>query len=94
MIYPLKYGPSVVYEKWNKMIYLEFLKSIYIMLQSDLLSCIKLRKYLDKDGFKFNPYDPCVANKIIEWEPPTIVFRVDDVKASHKNTKMVDKFEQ
>ena len=45
-------------------------------------------------GFKYKPCDPCVANKIIEGEPLTILFCVYDVKASHKDTNMVDNFEQ
>ena len=62
------------------------------MLQSYLLSCINLRKDLETDRFKFYPYDPCVAKNIVEGEPLTIVFRADDVKASHKGTKGVDNF--
>ena len=45
-------------------------------------------------GFKFNPYDPCVANKIIEEESLKLLFHVDDVKAVHRNKKLVDNFEQ
>ena len=62
------------------------------MLQSALLSYIKLGKYLETDGFKLDPYEPCVANNIIEGESLTIVFHVDDVKASHNDTKVVYKF--
>ena len=62
------------------------------MLQSYLLSYINMRKSLETDRFKFNPYDPCVANNIVEVEPLTIVFRADDVKAGHKGTKGVDNF--
>ena len=63
---PEKYGPNVVYEKGKKVLYLEVLKPIYGMLQSALLSYIKMRKYLETDGFKLNPYGPCVANNITE----------------------------
>ena len=52
----------------------------------------KLRKYLETYGFKFNPYDPCVSNNIVEGEPLTIVFRVDDVKTIHEDTKVVNNF--
>ena len=40
-------------------------------------------------GFKLNPYDLCVANKIIEGTQCTVVFYVDDNKISHKNPKVV-----
>ena len=64
------------------------------MLQSALLSYIKLIKYLETDGFKFNPYDPYMANNIIEGDPITVVLHVYDLKAIHKYTKVVDNFEQ
>ena len=50
------------------------------MLQTDLLSYIKLIKYLETDGFKFDSY---VDNRIIEGNPLPKVFHVYDVKASH-----------
>jgi hypothetical protein len=37
-----------------------------------------------------NPYDPCVANKMIEGEHMTICFHVDEYKLSHRTTKVVD----
>ena len=76
---PEKYGPNVFYEKLKNVLYLKLLKDIYGMLQPALFFYIKLSQYLDTDGFKFNPYNPCVSNKIIEGEPLTIVFHVDDV---------------
>ena len=44
-------------------------------------------------GFKINPYDPCVANRIIEGSQHTICWHVDDVKSSHKSKKVQDDFE-
>ena len=49
---------------------------------------------MDTYGFKFNPYDPCVANKITEGEPLTLVFHVDDIKASHKDKNVLENFKQ
>ena len=49
---------------------------------------------METDGFKFYPYDPYVANKIIEGEPLSVVFHVDNVKVSHKDKKAVDNFQQ
>jgi hypothetical protein len=37
-----------------------------------------------------NPYDPCVANKMIEGDQMTICFHVDDCKLSHHKTKVMD----
>ena len=41
-------------------------------------------------GFKVNPYDPCVANKIEKGKQLTVVWHVDDLKISRENTKVVD----
>ena len=79
-----KYYPAVVYERVNKVLYIEFLKYIYGMLQSAMLSSNKMEKYLKIDGSKLKPYDPCVANMIVEVESRTVVFRLDYVKASRK----------
>ena len=56
---PKKYGPNVDYEKVKEVLYIGMLIDIYGMLKSDLLSYIKLRKYLDTDIFKFNPHEYC-----------------------------------
>jgi hypothetical protein len=37
-----------------------------------------------------NPYDLCVANKMIEGDQMTICFHVDDFKLSHRKTKVMD----
>ena len=39
-----------------------------------------------------NPYDPCVANKMIEGKQHTIMWHVDDLMASHVNPKVNDNF--
>lgn len=61
---PLTYQDSVVFENGKKTLYVQVLKAIYGMLQSAILFYKKLRKDLEGIGFKFNPYDPCVANKM------------------------------
>ena len=40
-------------------------------------------------GFELNPYDPCVANKTINGKQITLVWHVDDIKASHVETEVV-----
>ena len=39
-----------------------------------------------------NPYDPCVANKIINDSQMTVTWHVDDLKISHKDSREVTKF--
>jgi len=43
----------------------------------------KFTKSLTGYGFEFNPYDPCVANKMINDSQMTIFFHVDDCQLSH-----------
>jgi hypothetical protein len=43
-----------------------------------------------KQGYILNPYDLCVANKLIEESQLTIVWRVDDLKVSHKSEAVLD----
>ena len=53
-----------------------------------------MKKDLEEIGFEFNPYDPCVANMMVRGEQLTVTFHVDDLKASHKNPKVIDDFIQ
>ena len=41
-------------------------------------------------GFKINPYDWCVANKMINGKQCTIGWHVDDLKISHIDSQVVD----
>jgi hypothetical protein len=47
-------------------------------------------KSLTKQGYKINPYDGCVANKVIKGKQITICFHVDDCKISHESSKVID----
>ena len=85
---PEVYGPFVVFERGQKVIYVQVMRAIYGMLQSALLWYKKFRKDLEGHGFKFNPYDPCVANKRIAGSQQTIRFHVDDLLSSHRKRKV------
>jgi hypothetical protein len=63
------------------------------MIQSSLLFYKKFRKDLEGIGFKVNPYDPCVANRIVNGKQHTITWHVDDVKSSHLDPKINDEFQ-
>ena len=89
---PEVYGPFVVFERGQKVIYVQVMRAIYGMLQSALLWYKKFRKDLEGHGFKFNPYDPCVANKRIAGSQQTIRFHVDDLLSSHRKRKVNQDF--
>ncbi len=62
------------------------------MFIAALLWYKKFRTDLESIGFEFNPYDPCVANRIVRKKQHTIRFHVDDLKSSHVNSKVNDRF--
>ena len=39
-----------------------------------------------------NDYDMCTFNKMVDGEQLTVQFHVDDLKASHKDQKVLDDF--
>ena len=91
---PDLYGGYVVYERGQKVLYVVVLKAIYGMLVSAILWYKKFREDLEKEGFIFNPYDPCVANRMIRGKQQTIRFHVDDLMSSHMDPQVNDDFEQ
>ena len=70
------------------------LKVIYGMLQAALLWYNKFRQELEKEGFEFNPYDPCMGNRTKIGSQHMIRFHVDDVMSSHINPKVNDDFDE
>jgi hypothetical protein len=67
-------------------------KAIYGLLVSAMLFYRRLVKDLETYGFEVNPYDPCVANKIVGGTQMTVSWHVDDLKVSHKDPTVVDSF--
>jgi len=91
---PDLYAPFVTMERGQKVMYVHILKAIYGMLMSGLLFYKKFRKSIEEIGYEVNPYDPCVANKIIDGKQHTLCWHVDDVKASHVDSKVNDRFQE
>ena len=67
---------------------------MYGMLQAALLWYKKFCKDLEVKGFKFNPYDPCMVNQTRKGKQHTVLFHVNDLKSSHKDPRVNDKFEK
>ena len=66
------YSNHVVFEKGKKVIYNVLLRSIYGMLVASLLFYEKFCGDLENIGFDFNPYDPCVSNRIKVFKQHTV----------------------
>jgi hypothetical protein len=73
--------------KW--VIYVICKKAIYGTMNAALLAYKKLAKLFRQWGFKMNPYDACVWNKMVNGKQFTIVFHIDDLLLSHLNPNVV-----
>ena len=51
-------------------------------MKAALLFYLKSVKNLKSIGFVLNPYDPCVANKIVDCAQLTVVWNLDDPKVN------------
>jgi hypothetical protein len=90
-ITPDVYGPFVTTNRsGQQVLIIECLNAVYGMMVAALLYYKKFAKILFKEGFKFNPYDGCVANTIVDGKQVTICFHANECKISHVCIKVVD----
>jgi hypothetical protein len=90
-IAPDVYGPYFSTTKTGqKVLIVECLNAVYGMMVAALLYYKKFVKSLVNHGFKLNPYNGCVANKIVKGKQITVCFHVKDCKISHEHPKVVD----
>ena len=84
----------VVYEgqQKQKVLCVRMLKALCGMLVSSVLCYKKFRKDIEGVGFEVNPCDMCVANRTIDGKQHAVTWHVDDLKSSHVNPKVNDKF--
>jgi hypothetical protein len=80
----------VIEENGKKVLYLQLKKALYGCIKSAILWYECFAGQLQKMGFELNPYDPCIANKMINGKQCTIAWYVDDCKISHVGSKQVD----
>ena len=80
---PTKYNQFVEIINGKKVLYLLLKKALYGTMKAALLFWKLLSSKLQSWGFDINPYDPCVANKMINGKQCTILWHVDDLKISH-----------
>ena len=66
-------------------------KALHGTLSPAILWYETLTSTLIEDGFKLNPYDLFVANKMINGKQCTITCQVDDTKISHMDKSMLEK---
>ena len=89
-IAPSVYQEYVHHKRGQAFIYCKLNVALYWTLKAAILFWKELIASLKKRGFVINPYDLCIANKDIKGSQCTIVWPVDNVKISHKSSKVVD----
>ena len=72
------------------MLLVQCLNAVYGTMVAALLFYKKFVNSVTKQGYKINPYDGCMANKVIKGKQITICFHVDDCKTSHESSKVID----
>ena len=72
--------------------YVRLSKTLYGMLRATLLFYKRLRKNLKNMGFEVNPYDPCVANMMMNGAQRTVCWHLGDLKVSHIDEARVTVF--
>ena len=70
-------------------LYVKLKKALYGTLRTSLLFWRNLTGALKKWIFKLNPYDECVANRIVNASQATITYHVNDLKISHRDPVVV-----
>ena len=78
-------------KKGTKQLLVQCQNALYGTMVASLLYYRKFVKSLTDVGFVINPYDPCIANKMIDGDQMTICFHVDDCKLSHRKRQVMDR---
>jgi hypothetical protein len=76
-------------KKGSKQLLVQCQNAVYGTMVVSLLYYRKFVKSLTDIDFVINPYDLCVANKMIEGEHMSVCFHVYDCKLIHRKTKVM-----
>ena len=88
-IAPDIYGPYVRTDKKGvKTLILRCHNTIYGTMVTSILHYKTFSRMIKHLGFKINPYDPCVANRMIDDNHHKICWHVDECKISHVDRKV------
>jgi hypothetical protein len=90
-IAPDVYGPYMSTNKASqKVLLVQCLNAVYGNMVAALLYYKKFVKSLTKQGYKINPYNGCMANRVVKGKQVRICFHIDDCKISHKSSAVID----
>lgn len=82
---PSLYREHVIMENGKSVLYAELRKVLYGMLQASLKFWEQILDDLIGLGFTVNPYDWCVANRIVNGRQQTVGWHVDDFIITHED---------
>jgi hypothetical protein len=80
---PKLYTKYLGTERGKPVMYVQLQKALYGTLSAAMLFWKDLSGHLYAEGFRANPYDSCVMNKVVEGKQCTVLWHVDDLKVSH-----------
>jgi hypothetical protein len=89
---PKLYRKYLVDKKGEKVLYLHLQKAFYGMMKSALLVYQKLVSEFKSMGFVVNPYDPCIANMIVDGHQLILRWHADDLMISHIDMSAINDF--
>ena len=85
-------APYCCQEKEQPVLYVQLMKCLYGCHWAAIQFWKKLTQQLVQLGFVINPYDQCVANKVVNGSQFTITWHVDDLKLSCVDPSALDAF--
>jgi Reverse transcriptase (RNA-dependent DNA polymerase) len=83
------YKQFITTENGTQVVNLQVLKALYGCVKSAFLWFDLFSSVLCDMGFEINPYDSCVANKVINGSQCTVAWYVNDTKISHTDPNIV-----
>ena len=80
---------DIIIENGKRILYMRILKALYDCIESSLLWYRYFSQKLCKPVFKINPYDKCIANKVINGHQCTIAWYANAIQITHTKQQVV-----
>ena len=78
---PEIYGPYLTKDKQgHPVLYMCILNAMYGIMRAALLYYQHFVADIHGISFKLNPYDPCVANKLVDGNQLTLIWHIDNIR--------------
>ena len=82
-------------KKGTPILYVRFKRALYGLLRFSLLFYRNLRGKIEAYGFKINPYDPCVGNKMVMTETVvSVIYKKGRIIRNNNGSKKMRKVKE